>query len=162
MTNKSACNNGCYENRPARTKTVFLINCVLIFIIGCNPPSHKLNYNRDSFYNIIQLGDFNVGYCDSIIYNGKIRFDFLHNKTVSYTQYDYSGPTPLFLQIWYPLEQVVSEPLMTFRDFRNSNLSADLKSVYDPLCAKMDSFFVRYNIIEDFVNYDSIDGALKQ
>ncbi len=136
-------------------KIVILISCILI--ISCNPTSQKSSTDKDSYYDVIQLGEFNVGFCDSVIYNSKIRFDFLSDTSVSYSQYDYSGSTPLFLQIWYPLEQAGSDRPMKLRDFRKRNLAFDLRSVYDPLCAKMDSFFVRYNIIEDFANYDSID-----
>ena len=89
-------------------KKLNLVSCVLLLIIGCNSNSKELNENstqRDSFYNTIELGDYGIGFSDTVIYNSNIRFDFLPDKEISYTQYDYSGPTPLFLQIWHPIEK---------------------------------------------------------
>ena len=139
-------------------KKLNLVTGVLLLIVGCNSNKKELNdlNHRDSFYSTIELGDYGVGFCDTVIYNSDVRFDFLPDNGTSYTQYDYNGPTPLFLQIWHPTELNDLEP-MIFKDFRNRNLDLALQSVYDPLIAKMDSFFVRYNIIEDFTNYDSID-----
>ncbi|MEP1033786.1 hypothetical protein [Ekhidna sp.] len=132
---------------------------VILLLIGCTSSENKIDdssHREDSFYESVQLGDYGIGFCDTVIYNSDIRFDFLHDSTTSYTQYDYIGPTPLFLQIWHPVKPNNLEPMM-LKDFRNRDLSPELQSVYDPLIEKMDSFFVKYNIVEDFINYDSID-----
>jgi len=140
-------------------KKLNLVTGVLLLIVGCNSNNKELNDNSnqpDSFYSTIELGDYGIGFCDTVIYNSDLRFEFLPSNGPSYAQYDYAGPTPLFLQIWYPVEPNDQEP-MEFKDFRNRDLSSELQSVYDPLIEKMDSFFVQYNIIEDFINYDAID-----
>ncbi|WP_157637873.1 alpha/beta hydrolase family protein [Flexithrix dorotheae] len=102
------------------------------------------------------MGEYGIGFFNTVIYNADVRFDFLPVEGPSYSQYDYKGPTPLFLQIWHPIEQMNLKHMM-FKDFRNRNLEYELQSVYEPLIAKMDSFFIQYNIIEDFTDYDSID-----
>ncbi|MEQ9404238.1 MAG: hypothetical protein RIM99_11660 [Cyclobacteriaceae bacterium] len=139
---------------------VNLIASIILILTGCSSSKkergNSTSNQKDSFYESVQLGDYGIGFCDTIIYNNDLRFEFLPDDGTSYSQYDYKGPTPLFLQIWYPIEQSGNQPLM-FKDFRSRNLSSELRSVYDPLVTKMDSFFVQYNIIEDFINYDSID-----
>lgn len=140
-------------------KRALLIACAILLIIGCSSPKKEVNdssHRKDSFYKSVQLGEYGIGFCDTVIYNRDIQFDFLPADGTSYSQYDYKGPTPLFLQIWHPIEQNDLKPMM-FKDFRDRNLSPELQSVYDPLISKMDSFFVQYNIIEDFINYDSIN-----
>ncbi len=101
------------------------------------------------------MGPYGIGFCDTVVFNNQIRFDFLPKNGSSYTQYNYQGPTPLFVQIWHPI-QTTERPYLNFDAFRKRELSSPLQSVYAPLISKMDSFFVQYNIIEDFVNYDSI------
>ncbi len=130
----------------------------IMILIGCSPTEQVADFveQQDSFYNGLAMGEYGIGFCDTVIYNTEVRFDFLPKEGPGYSQYDYKGPTPLFLQIWHPIEQMNLRRMM-FKDFRNRDLEPDLKSVYDPLIAKMDSFFVRYNIVEDFTNYDSID-----
>ena len=139
-------------------KNIFLTYAILL-LIGCNSSENQednSSHRIDSSYKSVQLGDYGIGFCDTVIYNSDIKFEFLPIDGPSYAQYDYSGPTPLFLQIWYPIKPNDQEP-MEFKDFRNRDLSLELQSVYDPLIEKMDSFFVQYNIIEDFINYDAID-----
>jgi pimeloyl-ACP methyl ester carboxylesterase len=141
-------------------KTLSLVTGVLLLIVGCNSNNKEVNDNsnqRDSFYSRIELGEHSVGFCDTVIFNSDVRFDFLPENGVSYTQYDYKGPIPLFLQIWYPIEQQNLKTLK-FGEFRNRKLAPELQSVYDPLVEKMDSSFIRYYIIDNFTpDNDSID-----
>ena len=142
-----------------KLKRASLIAYLILLLIGCNSSKKEIyesSHRKDSFYNSVQLGKYGIGFWNTVIYNSDIRFDFLPDNGTSYAQYDYNGPTPQFLQIWYPTETHNLKPLL-FKDFRNRDLSSELQSVFDPLIAKMDSFFVQYNIIEDFINYDSID-----
>lgn len=135
------------------------IACAILLLTGCSSTKKEVieSSNRsDSFYKNILLGEDGVGFCDTVIFNSDVRFEFLPENGTSYTQYGYKGPTPLFLQIWHPIEQQNLKPLI-FNDFRSRKISSELQSVYAPLIEKMDSFFVRYNIIEDFTDYDSID-----
>ncbi|MCB0409323.1 MAG: hypothetical protein KDD29_03835 [Flavobacteriales bacterium] len=102
---------------------------------------------QSSFYDNIQLGDYTVGFYDSIIFC----------TDEKYAQYEYEGDTPLFLQIWQPIAEPTKNDKLMVCDFRKRNLDSNLLSVYNPLCQKMDSAFVWYNIQEDFVNFDPIN-----
>jgi predicted alpha/beta-hydrolase family hydrolase len=102
---------------------------------------------QDSFYDYLSLGPSKVGFCDSII--------FCEGET--YSQYKYEGSIPLFLQIWHPIYNSNDTARLRLEDLRNRKLDSHLASVYSPLCQKMDSAFVWYNIQEDFVNNDTID-----
>lgn len=140
-------------------KKLNLVTGVLLLMVGCNSNNKELNDNsiqRDSFYSRIELGEHGVGFCDTVIFNSDVRFSFLPENGDSYTQYDYKGPTPLFLQIWHPIEEQNLKPL-EFGEYRNRKLSSDLKSVYHPLVQKMDSSIIEYYIIEDYNYRDSID-----
>ena len=106
-----------------------------------------ISFAQDSFYDIIKLGKYNVGFCDSLIYC----------ENQFYDQYEYAGGMPLFLVIWHPIEEKTDLQPLAFREFRNRSISSTLASVYKPLCLKMDSSFVWYNIVEDFVDFDSIN-----
>ncbi len=105
-----------------------------------------LSISQDSFYKKIELGKYQVGFCDTIIYSDQ----------QSYSQFGYKGPTPFFLQIWHPIKKVNGK-IMTFQDYRKRNVPIHLVNVYQTLLTQMDSSFVWYNITEDFVDYDSID-----
>ncbi len=111
----------------------------------------------DSFYSYIDLGEYTVGFCDTLIFDNEVRFDFLPDTSVSYEQYDYKGPTPLFVQIWHPIIDVPYTPPLTYGDLRHRNLRPDLESVYEPLQQKEDTFFVKYNLSLEITKYDSID-----
>ena len=91
---------------------------------------------QESFYTDIKLGKYSVGFYDSLIFCEKEQ----------YSQYEYEGSTPLFLQIWHPIAQTTHEKRLKINDFRKRNISNDLASVYNPLCHKMDSAFVYYYI----------------
>ncbi|MFY0690061.1 MAG: hypothetical protein JXQ90_23010 [Cyclobacteriaceae bacterium] len=141
-------------------KTLNLVSGVLLLMFGCNSNNKEQNDNlnqRDSFYSRIEFGEHGVGFSDTVIFNSDIRFSFLPENGASYTQYDYKGPTPLFLRIWYPIEEHHLKPLR-FYELRNRKLPSELQSVYEPLVQKMDSAFIEYYIIDNYTpDNDSID-----
>ena len=63
---------------------------------------------QESFYDDIELGKYNVGFYDSLIFCEKEQ----------YSQYEYEGSTPLFLQIWHPIAQTTHEKRLKINDFR--------------------------------------------
>jgi hypothetical protein len=146
-----------------------IILIISIWIAGCNPiEKRNLQLNHDSFSNYYQLGDYSVGFCDTVIFEDDLRFEFLPDTTVSYKQYDYEGPSPLFIQIWHPISKKPKESPLTFGQLRKRKLTDQLESVYKPLFIKSDSFFVEFNInwyIKNLdslkwgkLTYDSLDG----
>ncbi|MCB0841616.1 MAG: hypothetical protein KDD99_33345, partial [Bacteroidetes bacterium] len=62
---------------------------------------------QSSFYDNIQLGDYTVGFYDSIIFC----------TDEKYAQYEYEGDTPLFLQIWQPIAEPTKNDKLMVCDF---------------------------------------------
>lgn len=103
---------------------------------------------QDSFYSDIQLGTYAVGYFDTVIYN----------EAAKYEQYGYQGAAPIFVQIWHPLEaQRQKRNYLTYKDFRQRHVPADLEHVSHQLNKRMDESFIAYNIAETFGTFDPID-----
>ena len=98
---------------------------------------------QDSYYDYIDLGEFNIGYCDSIIYDNENQ----------YIQYHYEGMAPLFVQIWFPDDNGTNQDYMKLGDFRFKAVPKELSQVYQELSSHMDESFVRdgitYNILTD-------------
>jgi dienelactone hydrolase len=114
----------------------------LFLLFGC------INISaQHDFYSVAKMGPLKVGYCDSLIFA----------QETSFNQFDYGGPIPLFLQIWHPSSDSISGKSISYNDLRERTLNKSLSSVYEPLVQKMDSSFVWYNVLEDFINFDTID-----
>lgn len=105
------------------------------------------SFGQNSFNKYITLGDYWVGFCDTVIYN--------HDQ--SYSQYDYSGDAPLFVQIWHPIVKGTKGDHLSYHEFRVREVPQNLITVYDTLCNQMDKSFIDYNIAEDFLEYSPID-----
>lgn len=102
---------------------------------------------QDSFYSSIELGEYKIGYCDSIIFNEK----------EDYNQFRYSGAAPMFVQIWHPLKSHISDNFMNYGDFRKRELPNNLDSVYNRLSIGIDKSFISYNIKEEFETFQTIN-----
>jgi hypothetical protein len=89
--------------------------CLILLLNGCSSPKNEVNDSlqlKDSLCNSVELGKYGIGFCDTPTYISAIQFDFLPADGSSYSQYDYKGPNPLFLQIWYPMEQNDLKPTL--------------------------------------------------
>ncbi|MBX7108635.1 MAG: alpha/beta hydrolase [Chitinophagales bacterium] len=83
---------------------------------------------QSNLYDFITLGDYQVGFTDTIVFDTKYQYE----------AFDYVGMKPHFIQIWYPLEERVSNPdYVRFKDFydwaetdRLSNIQKELKRSY--------------------------------
>lgn len=102
---------------------------------------------QDSFYNVIKLGEYGIGYSESIIFNDK----------ESYNQFGYSGAAPMFVQIWHPLKSQASNDYMKYGDFRERKLPKELDSVYNRLSRGMNNSFISYNIAEEYETFKPIN-----
>lgn len=119
-------------------KTVFL--CFQLFLLN--------SYSqRDSFYDYIELGEYDVGYCDTILFD-----DSLH-----YSQFNYKGDAPMFVQIWHPIAVSGEKDYLNYGDFRSPKVPQDLGQIYHELSLRLDSAFIRYNIIEESKTWKEID-----
>ncbi|MBN2173945.1 MAG: hypothetical protein JW731_07430 [Bacteroidales bacterium] len=103
--------------------------------------------SQDSFYSNIQFGNFNIGFCDTIIYNDDLTYD----------QFGYQGPLPIFIQVWHPVILNSSGSFLTYGDFRKRTVPVQLISAYNELSAQTDSSFIAYNIREAYPTYEEID-----
>ena len=63
---------------------------------------------QNTLYDFIKLGDFQVGFKDTI----------LIDKKYQYEAFDYVGMKPHFIQIWYPLTEKLKNPnYLKFKDY---------------------------------------------
>ena len=117
-----------------------LIFCILIFSLN--------SYcQQDSFYDQVQLGEYKVGYCDTIIFD----------DSLNYSQFNYEGPAPIFVQIWHPFVSKENGNYLTYGDFRSPKVPAELNKIYNELSIRLDSAFIRYNISEEYKTWKKID-----
>jgi acetyl esterase/lipase len=101
---------------------------------------------------IVPLGEYNVGFCDTVIFNTE----------VNYSAYGYQGKAPLFLEIWHPISDNQSKKnTLSYGDFRRSLVPSELQKVYATLNEAIDSTCIVYNISETFDSYDPIDYSGK-
>lgn len=117
-----------------------------IFILHAFVLSNIFLHAQDSFYEYVEIGNFNVGYSDTILYD----------DSLDYVYKDYSGKAPLFVQVWFPYLGKESEEKMTFGDFRKMLVPNELISVYKDLELKKDSASIWYHLENDFVKYQPI------
>ncbi|MCB0791244.1 MAG: alpha/beta fold hydrolase [Flavobacteriales bacterium] len=80
-------------------------------------------------------GTWTVGYADTLLFN-----EGLH-----YTGSGYTGPAPLFVQVWFPTAATAAAPL-THGQIRQRQLDGPLRAVYQELVRRMDSSFVEYDL----------------
>ncbi|MCH2225100.1 MAG: alpha/beta hydrolase, partial [Crocinitomicaceae bacterium] len=119
---------------------ITLIFCVVLF--------SSISYcQRDSFYDDIQLGEYCVGYCDTVLFD----------DSLNYSQFNYEGPAPLFVQIWHPLVSQEGRSYLTYGDFRSFKVPPELDEIHNELSIRLDSAFIRYNISEEYKTWKEID-----
>lgn len=102
---------------------------------------------QDSFYNYVELGEYSIGYFDSIIYNPEI----------SYQQFGYVGSTPIFAKIWFPLESVKNQNFLSFGSLMSDNTTDELSEVYQNLSNHLDDIFIRDGIEFNILTGETID-----
>ena len=100
-----------------------------------------------SFYDYVPLGPYQVGYCDTILFN----------ESIPYSQFGYTGASPMFVQIWHPLEKQSNRSFLHYGDFRKRNVPEQLKFVYSELSAHLDTSFIQYNLSEELSTYETLD-----
>lgn len=101
---------------------------------------------QESYYDYLELGEYAVGYTDTVIYDDSIQYEFM----------DYKGPAPLFVQVWFPFKGKAGKDKMTFGDFRSMEVPKELKQVNHQLELRKDSASIWYHIEKDHVKYKDI------
>ena len=103
------------------------------------------------FSSILRFADaqenYFVGFTDSLTFD----------ESSVYEEYGWSGSTPIFLQIWFPLEEKPNSISLEFGDFRSLDLPKKLEKVKKRLDEESDRSFILYNVQEDFPEYNPID-----
>ncbi|WP_298288750.1 hypothetical protein [uncultured Lutibacter sp.] len=107
-------------------------------------------YAQESYYDYVKLGEYQINYADTIIYNNNIQ----------YNQYNYSGKTPMFVQVWYPSIKVNKTDQLKLGDFQFKNVPTNLVQVYEKLIAHMDDSFIKDGITYDIVQGQPIDYSI--
>jgi len=102
---------------------------------------------QETFYDHIQLGNHQIGFCDTVIYD----------TDVQYVQYGYEGSKPIFCKIWFPTEQANYSNYLKFGDFNKENVPDELSKVHQELLNRKDEIFIRDGVAFDISSGDSID-----
>lgn len=97
--------------------------------------------------NPIELGPLGIGYTDTLITVEQLRYE----------QFGFSGPAPLFVDIWHPLNADPGQRLLSWRELRHRNHSGAIGRVHDELIQRMDSSLIEYDIRLPFDSNDPID-----
>lgn len=102
---------------------------------------------QGSYYEHISIGEYNVRYSDTVIYDQEIHYE----------QYGYSGPGPLFVQIWFPSMKGTGEKILAYGQYKLHTVPVGLSRVYEKLTSQMDEIFIRDGIESNMVNDEPID-----
>lgn len=116
-------------------RSFFLIGIGFLFM-------HDLLHAQTSFYEDLDMGKHSIGFCDTLLYD----------SSQTYSAYGYKGPSPLFVQIWFPLQHEVSGNYLPLKDLRNKNLPPDLQKVYDVWRDHSDSIFIETSLSENLTD----------
>jgi len=103
--------------------------------------------SEETFYDYVTLGNYSVGYYDTLIFDDQIHYE----------QYGYKGNAPLFVQVWFPTNGTINNTYMLLGDYRFTNLPSDLVGVYQLLSKQMDQSFIDYGIVYDLETDNPID-----
>lgn len=91
---------------------------------------------QESYYDIIDLGEFQINYDDTVIYDNEI----------PYNQFGYSGDAPLFVQIWFPTKKKKSSRYLKYGDVVIKDVPSNLTHVHKELQNQMDQIVIRDGI----------------
>ncbi len=108
------------------------------------------NYNcyaQNNFYQSIALGQYTVGFCDTILFD----------ESITYNEFGYHGAAPLFVQIWHPVNKIKNPNYLQFSEFRNRHLPKNLEKVYHEINKELDKSFIEYNLSESLIDGESIE-----
>ncbi|MHC1775297.1 MAG: alpha/beta hydrolase family protein [Lentimicrobium sp.] len=116
-------------------KSVFLF-CIIFF------QSFTLKA-QGTLYDYIKLGDFQVGFMDTILFDTDYRYE----------AYDYNGMKPIFIQIWHPIiETTKGQSVLKFSDFFETEYNEDLANVQKQLKKHLQESFIRDCIEENLIS----------
>lgn len=102
---------------------------------------------QNSFYDSIEMGKYQVGFFDTLIFS----------DSLSYKEYSYAGKAPIFVQVWHPIKPVANPIYLSYADFRNQKLPANLQAIYDALNQQANVVFMEANVATALSTYESID-----
>ncbi len=102
---------------------------------------------QESFFVPVEPGPHVVGYQDTVLYNLAVQYD----------HYGYSGPAPLFISTWFPMEGKDGQQAMVFGEFRDRVVPATLIAAYEAMKAGMDQAAVEYYLLHPIDDDRPID-----
>ncbi len=111
---------------------------------------------QNTLYDFIKLGDFQVGFKDTILFDTAYEYD----------AFDYAGMKPHFVQIWYPITEKLKNPnYLKFKDFFEGSKTDKLFIIQTKLKDHNQEAVIRDYIEEnlasgeanDFGNFTNID-----
>lgn len=102
---------------------------------------------QPAFEREAPLGPMGVGYTDTL----------LHAAGVEYSGFGYTGPAPLFVQHWFPMDAKNRSAPLSYGALRERQLPDGLASVYAALHAEMERSFIATDLSGSYPDHDPID-----
>ncbi len=101
---------------------------------------------QNALYDVIKPGHFPVGFKDTIVFDSHFQYE----------AFDYKGPKPHFIKIWFPVTATPAFPQwVTVKDFFETNTSGKLATIQ----AELEKNF-REMLIRDFIKENPATGEL--
>jgi len=98
---------------------------------------------QNSLYDFIKLGEFRVGFKDTIIFDAKFQYD----------AFDYAGMKPHFIKIWFPLTEKLKNPnYLKFKDFFEGTKTDKLMTIQTKLNNHYEETVIRDCIEENLAS----------
>lgn len=113
------------------------------------PPAFVLLLSGAVFGRSATGPPYSIGFADTLLFN-----DRLH-----YAAFGYDGPAPLFVQVWFPLDDGPMTPPLSLAQLRERTLAGPLQRVYDELLSRADSAFIEYGLRYAYNSDSTIDYA---
>ncbi len=118
-----------------------------VLLLGLLLSFQTKSQSHNLYEGFLEYGIYQIGFYDTLIYN----------QDLPYEGFGYSGSTPLFVQVWYPLDRNEKVDYMLFGNFRESKAGQNLVEVNRNLYSQSDTIFKSYNVKEDFPDYNLIN-----
>lgn len=96
---------------------------------------------QENLYDFVKLGDYQVGFMDTLILDG----------IYDYNTLDYKGRKPYFVQIWHPVKKRKKNVYLNVKDFFVFKQNANLKTVQEQLTTEYKTLFISDYLTENLI-----------
>lgn len=116
---------------------LFKTTIFLLFLFG----QITLTGQDFPFWGSLPKGKYIVGYKDTVLLNSESNFKY----------FEYQGPKPFFISVWYPAVENSQRPYMTFSDYMDYSRFPNEKVIIDSLKSKYNNIYVHEGIAKSIL-----------